>query len=373
MLSWGSVCCCSAPQPMLDLSSFHGKLPMYGQGKPDAPPAVLFFCPHKTGSVFVERLLQAVRDVSHQCHFRIDHYAGKVSCATYSKCTEKGKAPAFASGLDVEPLCTTWTLKLLQAAADPDASSPPERAPLLKHGFMWGPIRQSLDASAVLDLAGNLRLTGFRPALIFHRRHPLDQLVSEYHSFGFQHPPPIQASEEALERFHAMRQRIQTMTIDEYVQEQLQSEEWWRVRYGALLHALRSPALLDHIQVVHSKYEDMVLHFRQWLVSILSVFTAWDDAHRNQVAEELELQFAESFKPDGRHKHRVWPGKWVVANTTHQHLFALLQYTLLPPYADKPSQDTAFSRTNSNSNSNSNKRTGAARPTIRRHHIHFGR
>lgn len=43
-------------------------------------------------------------------------------------------------------------------------------------------------------------------------------------------------------KFYFRRERIQNLTVDEYVLMQLASHDWWSIRYGTLLHILNQKA-----------------------------------------------------------------------------------------------------------------------------------
>eukprot|EP01147_Barroeca_monosierra_P010621 gene10621-2743_t len=272
------------------------RMPMFGTPKANAPLALFVFCPHKTGSVLMGQLLDTIATLTEQCHFRVEHVRS---------CTPSNQAPGFVRGMDVDRKCHDWIINQVQRAANPLQATAVQKL-LFSGGFIWGPIRHSMPHSSISEIIVNLRHVGFSPYIIMHRRHPLDQLVSEYHSFGFQHPPPVRASPKTLEEFYFRRERIQNLTVDEYVLMQLASHDWWSIRYGTLLHILNQKA--SNLQILHSKYEDMVFKFQSWLASLLNVFKTWPEETRKKIGQGIWQQFAPSFKPDGRHKHTLWPG-----------------------------------------------------------------
>ena len=79
--------------------------------------------------------------------------------------------PAFTSSLPAAQ--TLYTRPLSQWTDDS------LHHPAAQHGFVYGPIRIH---QLPTDTYTRLQRMGFDSLLVFHRRHPLDQIVSEYYS-----------------------------------------------------------------------------------------------------------------------------------------------------------------------------------------------
>lgn len=154
-----------------------------------------------------------------------------------------------------------------------------------------------------------------RPRLVLHSRHPLDQLVSEFYSFAYNHPVP-HGSEGRRRAFLQNRKEMRLLGVDAYVMKQLSWQLWWDTRYGLLLAWLRDPGAFGGWEVMHSTYEDMVTEFSPWVHRLVAFVTAPestlqqedDSALVRRVAGRLAAEHAQSFRPDSAHKRRVLPG-----------------------------------------------------------------
>ncbi len=129
-------------------------------------------------------------------------------------------------------------------------------------------------------------------------RDPRDILVSQYFSLGWIHSAKNWSPEEK-----ELRQRIQAMTVDQYVlQEADISNVPLLERYSPLLNFRNTHNCL----VV--RYEDMVLRFRQWLKPIIALFEVRLPWLLNY---QLRRKFGGQFKVSTekmQHRRRITPG-----------------------------------------------------------------
>ena len=177
-----------------------------------------------------------------------------------------------------------------------------------RHGLLWGPLRLPAAMSAARGLlplqrpppvapvaeselasdgeivnaalrqarrAVNTQLPPQLPLLlsrgvwqwlvVLHQRHPLDTLVSGYHSFGWTHPAAPGAS-EAQQRQHEERQAaVRNQSVDAYV---LANAAELARKYKPYLELLRAPPA--SVRVLRSRYEEMVTAFPRWLSALLA-------------------------------------------------------------------------------------------------------
>jgi hypothetical protein len=139
---------------------------------------------------------------------------------------------------------------------------------------------------------------------IFHivqLRDMRDILVSKYYSFGFSHMLPDVGREDAI----AERDRIQSLTVDEFVLQHFDS-----IGFLDKMNRIQSIDYLD-LNFIVVKYEDMVLNFEKWLEKVLPVFELEDeDACRRQLVETYKSEF-EPFEEDPtKHKRKMTPGDY---------------------------------------------------------------
>ena len=170
--------------------------------------------------------------------------------------------------------------------------------------------------------------------VVLHQRHPLDTLVSGYHSFGWTHPAAPGAS-EAQQRQHEERQAaVRNQSVDAYV---LANAAELARKYKPYLELLREPPA-PHTRVLRSRYEEMVTAFPRWLSTLLAALEGSRIYPERLQAAKAELlrAHAGTFKPDGKHKRSVLPGRYqrelkpeTIAAAIHQHqdMFSLLGYT----------------------------------------------
>ena len=132
---------------------------------------------------------------------------------------------------------------------------------------------------------------------LFQVRDPRDILVSEYFSIGWSHTD--QNWDEAEK---ARRQKIQQMTIDQYVVQEPQIGKYPLVkRYQPLLKQIGS----DNICVV--KYETMVHDFPKWLATVLPLVGLGSSADISFLTSHYIDEF-QADKSDGSHKRNVASG-----------------------------------------------------------------
>ena len=168
--------------------------------------------------------------------------------------------------------------------------------------------------------------------VVLHQRHPLDTLVSGYHSFGWTHPAAPGASEAQQREHHERQAAVRNQSVDAYV---LANAAELARKYKPYMELLRE--LPSSARVLRSRYEEMVTAFPRWLSTLLAAFEGSRvPPERLQAAHaELLREHAGAFKPDGKHKRSVLPGRFrrelmpeTIAKAIHQHqeMFTLLEY-----------------------------------------------
>ena len=195
------------------------------------------------------------------------------------------------------------------------------------NGVAWGALRLPAGMRRALTTLGTPPWHWY---LILHQRHPGDTLVSEYHSFGWTHPPPPNASPEQKRR-HAERQAvIRNTSAAKYVSDHLEDLRSKYVPYMEVLDALKqqklqrgggsaaadAPAALPaldttHLSIIRSKYEELVTDFAKWLDTLLTALaTSYTRATLDIVRAALLEKHKRSFDPNGKHKKSVKPGRY---------------------------------------------------------------
>lgn len=188
-----------------------------------APPALLFFAPHKTGSTFFAAFMHDLAALLGLCWYT-DNAAFMYAPLDHSKCASP--SCGHVAGVPQRSFtnsdlgwgdCTGFTAAQLGVAAGCNATPlaqcevPP---PSARNGFLWGPLRLPKPMRAA---AAQLRTGRWRWIVLLHQRHPLDALVSGYHSFGWTHPAAPSASAQQR-RAHAARQSaVRNLSVDQYV------------------------------------------------------------------------------------------------------------------------------------------------------------
>ena len=305
--------------------------------------------------------------------------SGVISRADAADASQSGEGGAGASGSGRGGSGSGGSLQLSTAGSRqaPAGSSSCVGSHGVRHGLLWGPLRLPAAMSAARGLlplqrpppvapvaeselasGGEIVHAALRQArravntqlppqlplplsrgvwqwlVVLHQRHPLDTLVSGYHSFGWTHPAAPGAS-EAQQRQHEERQAaVRNQSVDAYV---LANAAELTRKYKPYLELLReSPS--PHTRVLRSRYEEMVTAFPRWLSTLLAALEGSRvPPERLQAAHaELLRKSAGAFKPDGKHKRSVLPGRYqrelkpeTIAAAIHQHqdMFSLLGYS----------------------------------------------
>ena len=213
------------------------------------------------------------------------------------------QATAGASGM--EPGAVAFPA--VSSAAAGDGASNMDRcevAPLsTRNGFLWGPLRTPREMRAA---SAQLGLAPWRWYAVLHARHPGDTLVSQFHSFGWTHPPPPDAT-AAQRRAHAARQAaVRNVSVDEYVVAHV-----GELRRKYALYTELQTSAPPGVTLIQSRYEQLVRFFSlwldDWLQALAPSYTAQTMAALNA---SLLARHAHSFAPDGRHKRSVAPGRF---------------------------------------------------------------
>eukprot|EP00002_Diphylleia_rotans_P003926 TRINITY_DN127_c0_g1_i11.p1 TRINITY_DN127_c0_g1~~TRINITY_DN127_c0_g1_i11.p1 ORF type:complete len:343 (+),score=14.55 TRINITY_DN127_c0_g1_i11:3038-4066(+) len=293
--------CLFRPSHLFDVSS-----------RQQSVPVLLFFAPHKSGSSLIQEVLAQYALELKLCHFRTS-FEGKDACFDREKCFSYNDTIKFAwpSTTDFSARCEPPTMDMIRG----DCLSTVIPKPLYcKYGFIWGAIRYQLDDFQQL-LANFASSRTYQVKVVYHIRNPLDQLVSEYFSFGFIHNAPVvrpglneENDKKVLSEFLLQRQMIRNMTVDEYVLRTLGDPWWWNARYGVLLSKFGT-RLHKKPYFVLSRYEDMVEDFPSW---IRDLNLSWADQRFTHLNDEslkhIVARFSGSSIPDGEHKLFVHPG-----------------------------------------------------------------
>ena len=299
------------------------------------PAAIALFAPHKTGSTFFVGFLHDLSEQLGTCLFT-ENAAFMYSPLDRSKCsspacghTPGGSERRYPKGDSGWGECTSFTDERLREAA---ACVGDARCTLhsATHGVVLGPVRLP---PAMHAAARHARLGGWSWRLVLHQRHPLDTLVSEYHSYGWTHPAAPESSAQQRLDHEAKQSTIRNVSADEYVLKHLPG---LRERYAPYLALLRDPP--PGVVLVRSKYEEMVLFFPQWLSQILLQLQpgGLDPTAHAALRSGLLERHAAAFAADGRHKRGVQPGSHlrelrpgtiVEAFVAHQQWMGELGYT----------------------------------------------
>ena len=274
------------------------------------PPAIVVLAPHKTGSTFFAPFLHDLAARLGLCWYTENAafmYApsNHTKCASPS-CGHTGRQRRFEKEDRGWGECASFADERLRAASLAVAAqtSPATALPLSAHnGVLWGPLRTPFEVRATRTAVGK---RPWRWLVLLHSRHPGDTLVSQFHSFGWTHPPPPGASAEQL-RAHAARQAtIRNTTLAEYVTAHLPE---LRLKY-ATYTALRQAAP-PHVHFVRSRYEELVTDFDGWLRGLLAPLAAsYSELTLTRMHAQLLAKHAHSFAPDGKHKRSVTPGRF---------------------------------------------------------------
>lgn len=174
---------------------------------------------------------------------------------------------------------------------------PPDRDPPaadVKSSFIYGPERSFQTQP--------FQYRHVKPVHLFQVRDPRDILVSEYFSLGWRHSD--QHWDDAAK---ARRQKIQQLTIDQYViAEPELSPLSLRSRYGPLLDP--DPSTITGPEIV--KYETMVNDFPQWLQQVLPLVGLDSPSHVRVLADHYKDEFTPDLQTNA-HKRNVSSGDHV--------------------------------------------------------------
>ncbi|KAL3900611.1 MAG: hypothetical protein SGPRY_012431 [Prymnesium sp.] len=272
------------------------------------PPALLLLAPHKTGSTFFTSFLRELSSLLRLCWFT-DNAAFMWRPLDHSKCSSPscahppGKEKRF-SGSDLGwGDCSTFAHEQLSAAASCENRSR-GRCDIVsaRSGVMWGPLRLPSPMRTALSLIGK---GPWKWYVILHQRHPLDALVSGYHSFGWRHPAAPSATAEQRREHDARQSAVRNQSVDAYV---LANAAELRRKYAAYLELLRAPP--PDVVIVRSRYEDMVTFFEHWLTDLLRALQPLYSKETIEYVHQKLLHHARGFSPDGKHKRSVLPGRF---------------------------------------------------------------
>lgn len=275
-----------------------------------APPALLFLAPHKTGSTFFAAFLQELSSLLGLCWYT-DNAAFMWKPRDHSKCSSPscghpraGKEKRF-SGSDLGwGDCSGFASEQLAEATACANGSSAQCAPSVQNGLLWGPIRLPG------PMRHALRLVQSRPwrwHVVLHQRHPLDVLVSGYHSFGWRHPAAPSATADQKREHDARQSAVRNQSVDEYA---MANADEMRRKYAPYFELLRAPPA--GVVLVRSRYEEMVTFFEQWLTGLLAALgPLYSEATLDAARRRLLRHHAGAFSPDGRHKRSVLPGRFV--------------------------------------------------------------
>ena len=179
-----------------------------------------------------------------------------------------------------------------------------------RHGLLWGPLRLP---PAIRAARGLLSLGAWRWKVVLHQRHPLDTLVSGYHSFGWTHPAPPGATDQQRREHDQRQAAVRNLTVDQYC---LDNAPELRRKYAPYLELLRGEhagaSSSASVRLVRSRYEEMVTAFPRWLEQLLNALMEghYPAATRATVLAKLTSTHAGAFRPDGKHKRSVLPGRF---------------------------------------------------------------
>lgn len=327
---------------------------------PTGPPAILLFAPHKTGSTFFAAFL---RDLSKQLElcWYTDNAAFMYWPKDFTKCSSPscahpGPQKSFSASDRGWGDCTDFTSARIReasgclalgqgrarraaAAANGGASDAPWdgsgtggggsggsnggggsgsddgvvdgacATQSARHGLLWGPLRLPPAMNAARGL---LSVGTWRWRVVLHQRHPLDTLVSGYHSFGWTHPAAPGATEQQRREHDERQAAVRNLTVDEYCLANAAELRRKYAPYLELLRAAETRAVPASVRLVRSRYEEMVTAFPRWLEQLLDALMEghYTTATRAKVLEKLTRTHAGAFRPDGKHKRSVSPGRF---------------------------------------------------------------
>ena len=130
-------------------------------------------------------------------------------------------------------------------------------------------------------------------------RDPRDVLVSGYYSYSKSHAVP--KSEEKAQEFLALRERLNKMTVDEYVVEMTENARWRMEQYLDISRTGPAVCIL--------KYEDMLADFPAWLDRLIA-HCQWriSPALKDRLLSEADQGKRVKQEDTGKHRRQVTPG-----------------------------------------------------------------
>ena len=187
------------------------------------------------------------------------------------------------------------------------------------NGVAWGAVRLP---PAMRRARGCFGVAPWQWYVLLHQRSPGDTLVSEYHSFGWSHPPAPKATAEQKAAHHARQARIRNTTVAQYVAEHMPELRKKYMPYLELIDEAATGTGLSSAQgqrggagggvtIVRSRYEEMVTDFSAWLEPILAqLAVSYTPQTLAILREALLMRHASSFKSDGKHRRSIVPGRY---------------------------------------------------------------
>lgn len=139
----------------------------------------------------------------------------------------------------------------------------------------------------------------YRPVIMI--RDPRDVLVSAYYSYSTSHSVPH--AKDKAEEFLELRERISTLSVDDYVKEMCSDTEKVMSQYVQLNSTCPSARIM--------KYEDMISDFSEWFETLIN-HCGWTVSA--ELRAQIEAQAAKARTPSGedssRHRRQVLPGDY---------------------------------------------------------------
>ena len=331
------------------------------------PPAVVLFAPHKTASTFFTTFLHDLSRLLGLCWYS-DNAAFTYAPSDHAKCAAPSCGHGDGTQRAFEPSDGGWgdcasfaeaqirvasTCTQREAVGSPggtgaagaageagadvqstdDACEPPPLSTI--NGVAWGAVRLP---PAMRKARACLGTPPWHWYLLLHQRHPGDTLVSEYHSFGWSHPPPPRATAQQKAAHRARQARIRNVTVGQYVGEHLAELRRKYAPYLELLggaEATSQPQSLPALEaarpggaggvtVIRSRYEELVTDFGAWLEPILAALApSYTPQTLEMLKEALLARHSASFRRDGKHRRSITPGRYTAevgaAERSEQH------------------------------------------------------
>ena len=276
----------------------------FSRGQPGdslVTPLVLYFVtPHKTGSVFLRDVFTIIGSESEYCFLHSND--NQQRCGN---CIGGKERPHYRL-VNGWPQCDVlgYLKTVFGRASEQNTESPLSFKDLgLRKGVLI--LTRDTDTKAIEEAAELSTKVGLNCIIALQLRHPFDLLVSQYYSFGFNHPLPPHGSKEDIQQFLTMRQRIQNQTVDQYVKKLASSYIQKQIN---LIESLIDKPHTYGCQTFLSRYETMVSHFSSWTDEMLS-YLQLSHTEINEIKQKLEPKA--NFQKNGRHKMFVQGGAFL--------------------------------------------------------------